>query len=68
MADHPLNLLLRHVRHLAGAGPEAEQNDRQLLHRFAANHDEDAFALLVRRHGAVPISDWVIEIPANAGC
>ena len=27
--------------------------DRDLLSRFAADRDEDAFALLVRRHGAM---------------
>ena len=51
MSDHPLNLLLRQVRRLAGAN--AEQTDRQLLHRFAASGDDDAFAILVRRHGAM---------------
>jgi hypothetical protein len=51
MTDHPLTLLLRHLRRLTDTGMDAEQTDRQLLQRFAANHDEDAFVLLVRRHG-----------------
>lgn len=53
MANHPLTHLLRHLRHLAGSGQQSERTDRQLLQCFAARHDEDAFALLVRRHGAM---------------
>jgi RNA polymerase sigma factor (sigma-70 family) len=40
------NLVLRHIRELADAF-----DDRQLLERFAATHEEAAFAALVRRHG-----------------
>jgi RNA polymerase sigma factor (sigma-70 family) len=44
----PLNRAIRGMLHLQGADalPDAE-----LLHRYAAQHDEAAFAELVRRHG-----------------
>src|SRR5689334_25094873 len=43
--------LLRHLRTLMGSGCAAEASDGQLLARFAAGRDEEAFAALVRRHG-----------------
>jgi RNA polymerase sigma factor (sigma-70 family) len=45
---HPL---IRHLRRLAGALPAPDLPDAHLLARFAADGDESAFALLVRRHG-----------------
>jgi RNA polymerase sigma factor (sigma-70 family) len=42
---------LRHVHELATAEATHHLQDRQLLERFAARHDEAAFAALVRRHG-----------------
>ncbi|HEY1378344.1 MAG TPA: sigma-70 family RNA polymerase sigma factor [Gemmataceae bacterium] len=51
MAHAQLRTVLRHLRCLAG-GPD-EPTDRRLLERFAASRDEDAFAALVRRHGAL---------------
>src|SRR5205823_7066278 len=48
MADAQLSLVLRHIRKLAGDG---KATDRQLLHRFATQHEEAAFELLVERHG-----------------
>jgi RNA polymerase sigma factor (sigma-70 family) len=49
MAGGQLRTILRHlaleVRH------EGDLTDRQLLQRFAARRDEDAFAALVGRHG-----------------
>jgi RNA polymerase sigma factor (sigma-70 family) len=44
----PTNPLLRHVRRLADCA--TPPSDRELLHRFAAARDEDAFAEVVRRH------------------
>jgi RNA polymerase sigma factor (sigma-70 family) len=35
----------------AGTRDRAEESDRQLLDRFTADGDEEAFAVLVRRHG-----------------
>jgi RNA polymerase sigma factor (sigma-70 family) len=48
MANAPLSLVLRHIRKLAGDG---NATDRQLLHRFAIQHEEAAFEMLVERHG-----------------
>src|SRR5712692_827943 len=48
MANAQLSLVLRHIRKLAGAG---NATDRQLLHRFATQHEEAAFEILVERHG-----------------
>jgi RNA polymerase sigma factor (sigma-70 family) len=43
--------LLRHVHQLVETHKLGQLTDRQLLERFAAQRDEAAFALLVRRHG-----------------
>src|SRR5436305_9307058 len=51
MGRAPLDPALRYVRRLAGTGATRDLSDRQLLQRFAADHDEHAFAALVRRHG-----------------
>src|SRR5437868_5481508 len=52
MSHGQLQLVVRHLRRLAGQ-EGAEPTDRQLLERFAAGRDEDAFAALVERHGAL---------------
>jgi RNA polymerase sigma factor (sigma-70 family) len=51
MATGQLASVLRCIHHLAGAQFAADGTDRQLLQRFVAHRDEDAFAALVRRHG-----------------
>src|SRR6266851_2607809 len=48
MANARLSLVLRHIRKLAGDG---NATDRQLLDRFATQHEEAAFEMLVERHG-----------------
>jgi RNA polymerase sigma factor (sigma-70 family) len=48
MARTQLSLVLRHIRRLAGDG---KATDRQLLHRFATQHEEVAFEMLLERHG-----------------
>jgi hypothetical protein len=50
MATRQLQILLRHLRRLAGAAGSGEVTDGQLLERFITHHDEAAFELLVRRH------------------
>jgi RNA polymerase sigma factor (sigma-70 family) len=47
----PLGSVLRHVRSLAAARGTGELTDRQLLQRFAARGEEEAFAALVQRYG-----------------
>jgi RNA polymerase sigma factor (sigma-70 family) len=48
-----LSDLLGHIRHLVGGQAAGEPTDGQLLERFAARHDADAFALLMRRHAGL---------------
>jgi RNA polymerase sigma factor (sigma-70 family) len=50
---HPL---LRHIRKLTGTPESGAGTDRQLLRRFAARHDEAAFAALVQRHGPLVLA------------
>jgi RNA polymerase sigma factor (sigma-70 family) len=50
MANSQADNLLRHIRGLAGEGAGAPA-DGELLERFVARRDEEAFAELVRRHG-----------------
>src|SRR6185437_12995795 len=53
MARGQLYTVLRHLHHLAAMPGVEDLTDRQLLHRFTAQHDEDAFGALVRRHAAM---------------
>src|SRR5689334_7036858 len=50
MTPGPLATLLGYLRRRAGQTP-GEHSDGDLLRRFAAGRDEDAFATLVGRHG-----------------
>src|SRR5262249_29525539 len=51
MASAQLGTVLRHIRRLAAAPAVRELADGQLLEQFANQHDQAAFAELVRRHG-----------------
>jgi RNA polymerase sigma factor (sigma-70 family) len=53
MASGQPDLLLQHLRRLVTGRGEREVTDRELLRRFAVRHDQDAFAALVDRHGAM---------------
>ncbi len=44
-------VLLQHIRKLVPETDALRVTDRELLRRFAEEHDEDAFTTLVRRHG-----------------
>jgi RNA polymerase sigma factor (sigma-70 family) len=44
-------ITLRHMHDLLAADPTGQAHDRELLERFAARHEEAAFAALVKRHG-----------------
>src|SRR5262245_39768866 len=44
-------LLVQHIRRLAAAPALDGQPDRELLRRFTRDHDGQAFAALLRRHG-----------------
>src|SRR5262249_44852963 len=53
MAAPPLRGALRHLQRILAPPTSAELTDRQLLRRFTRQRDEAAFALLVKRHGAL---------------
>jgi RNA polymerase sigma factor (sigma-70 family) len=55
MARPALNRLLHRVWAISGQR-EGTESDRELLRRYLASHDEEAFAALVRRHGHVVIA------------
>jgi RNA polymerase sigma factor (sigma-70 family) len=52
MAGSNLSPVVRHIRHLIGDGL-GDLPDGELLDRFVATRDEDAFTQLVRRHGGL---------------
>jgi RNA polymerase sigma factor (sigma-70 family) len=51
MTREPIHLLLRQLRQRTASGHADKLSDGELVRRFAARHDEEAFAALVRRHG-----------------
>lgn len=55
MAHTTVSPVLRHIRKLAGAAAR-QPADAELLRRFSAEQDEDAFAELMRRHGPLVLS------------
>jgi RNA polymerase sigma factor (sigma-70 family) len=53
MQTAPLGTVLRHLRKLALPPGTSELTDKQLLQRFAARREEDAFTALMQRHGGL---------------
>jgi DNA-directed RNA polymerase specialized sigma24 family protein len=53
MATKQIASIRRFIRKAAGHYGDDRESDRDLLRRFAEQRDEDAFAALVRRHGAM---------------
>ena len=51
MAAGPLRTVIGYLRQVVGADSVKEFDDRELLRRFAATREEQAFAALMRRHG-----------------
>jgi RNA polymerase sigma factor (sigma-70 family) len=51
MANQQAHLLAKHLHTLSAAAREDRLQDDTLLQRFTVQHDEIAFAALVRRHG-----------------
>jgi DNA-directed RNA polymerase specialized sigma24 family protein len=51
MAIEPAQLVVKHLRTLSLAARIESLSDGELVQRFAAERDEEAFAVLVRRHG-----------------
>lgn len=56
MAHEPLAMVLRHLRRWVGGGTGEAESDGNLLERFAATHDQAAFATLMQRHGPLVLS------------
>src|SRR5713101_6709231 len=56
MADGSLSAIVEYIRQIARRGPAAELTDGQLLERFIAQRDEDAFSALVQRHGPLVLT------------
>ncbi|MHC5544605.1 RNA polymerase sigma factor, partial [Singulisphaera rosea] len=53
MAMAQLGAALQQIERLFHEGTRVGLSDAQLLDRFLTNRDEDAFASLVERHGAM---------------
>src|SRR5262245_9672227 len=53
MATGQLAVVLRHIRHLAGADALDEVSDTQLLERYCGRQEEAALAGLVQRYGGL---------------
>src|SRR6516164_9447028 len=51
MSRSALAAEVRHLRSVIAAQHHRDESDEQLLHAFADNRDDSAFAILVRRHG-----------------
>jgi DNA-directed RNA polymerase specialized sigma24 family protein len=51
MAVGKLNRVLHYLRHMVAPQAERPTSDGELLRRFTRQHDEAAFAEVVRRHG-----------------
>ena len=56
MTSKQAGIILQHIRRIAGKTSVAQPPDAQLLARFSAEHDEAAFATLVRRHGPMVLN------------
>src|SRR5712692_3679149 len=56
MSNAQAGIALQHIRELAARHHLAQAPDGQLLERFAAQREEEAFAALVQRHGAMVLA------------
>src|SRR5262249_60037466 len=68
MARIQPNFLLEHLRGVLGETDTDGLTDRDLLQRFAARHDENAFKVIVRRHGpmVLRVCQGQLERPEDA--
>ena len=55
MAGRPTGAVLKHLQSLFARGSIGGLSDGQLLEQFATHRDEDAFAVLVERHGPMVV-------------
>ena len=56
MSSAQLGIVVQHLRKLAVVPSIGPRPDRELLDDFLTNRDEEAFAALVRRHGAMVLN------------
>lgn len=56
MSHDRVGAILHHLRHLMGGKGSAARSDQELVEHFAATHEEEAFAELMRRHGAMVLA------------
>jgi RNA polymerase sigma factor (sigma-70 family) len=56
MSSAHVRAVLRHIRTVAAAHEDREAPDEELLERYVARRDEDAFAALLRRHGPMVLA------------
>src|SRR4051794_16280362 len=63
-----LDVLLSHLSPVIGSSETRPLTDCQLLERFAAHRDEQAFAALVRRHGALVLGVCRRVLPRAEDC
>ncbi len=56
MPTGSLSAIVEYIRQIARRGPAAELTDGQLLERFIAQRDEEAFSALVQRHGPLVLT------------
>lgn len=66
MAQASLSRALRRTVFRLAGGPTTP--DEQLLARFVARQDDEAFAQLVRRHGPTVLGRDRLATPAQFGC
>src|SRR5258708_5956667 len=56
MGSRQASIVLEQVQRVLAAREEERLSDRELLQRFCARQDEQAFAVLVKRHGAMVLN------------
>src|SRR5260370_21096138 len=56
MGSRQASMVLEQVQRVLAAREEERLSDRELLQRFCARQDEQAFAVLVKRHGAMVLN------------
>src|SRR6516225_4245753 len=56
MPSRALTAALEYIRQTASRGSGVESTDGQLLERFVAQRDENAFGALIQRHGPLVLT------------
>lgn len=51
MTGKPLDSIVQHIHRIVRTGQPGAPSDRECLERFVAQGDQEAFAVLIRRHG-----------------